>query len=75
MQSNKTNFGGTMCRKTARTGLWGDKYLDKLDIVIKEQYSQNELNELDNCGKVIQVLGLPKIFVIPLVDRAFRTHL
>jgi glyoxylase-like metal-dependent hydrolase (beta-lactamase superfamily II) len=52
----------------------GDKYLDKLDLVVKEYYLQNESAPLENCRKVITTLGLPPLFVIPLVDRAFRTH-
>lgn len=49
-------------------------YLNKLDIVVQEYYSQNELNPLENCRKVIKSLNLPSAFVIPLVDIAFKTH-
>ncbi|MDP4209703.1 MAG: MBL fold metallo-hydrolase [Bacteroidota bacterium] len=52
-----------------------ENYLNKLDIAVKEYYLQDELNALDNCGKVINALGLPPVFVVSLVDRAFRTHL
>jgi Zn-dependent hydrolases, including glyoxylases len=52
-----------------------ENYLNKLDIAIKEYYLQDELNALDNCEKVIKALGLPPVFVVSLVDRAFRTHL
>jgi len=52
----------------------GEKYLEKIDSVVKKQYIQNELNPLDNCKKVIKELKLPRIFVNPLVDKAFRTH-
>jgi len=52
----------------------GEIYLDKLDLAVKEHYSQKELNSLDNCGKVIKALGLPLLFIIPLVDKAFKTH-
>ena len=53
----------------------GQAYLNKLDNTIKQYYSQNELKPLDNCDKVIKALNLPLLFVIPLVDRAFITHL
>lgn len=52
----------------------GENYLNKLDMAVKQYYRQNELNPLDNCSKVIRELNLPPVFVIPLVDRAFRTH-
>lgn len=52
----------------------GENYLNKLDSAVKEHYCQNESTPLDNCNKVIKALGLPHVFVMPLVDRAFRTH-
>jgi hydroxyacylglutathione hydrolase len=52
----------------------GENYLDKIDTAVKEYYSETELNALDNCCKVINALGLPPVFIVPLVDRAFRTH-
>ena len=53
----------------------GETYLHKLDSIIRECYAETESNPLDNCRKVITAAGLPAIFAIPLVDRAFRTHL
>ena len=53
----------------------GDRYLDRLDGAIKKYYVDKEIKPLENCTKVIEALGLPLIFVAPLVDRAFRTHL
>jgi hydroxyacylglutathione hydrolase len=52
----------------------GEHYLNRLDSAVKEYYSRNEFNALENCKKVIQALGLPPLFVTSLVDRAFRTH-
>jgi hydroxyacylglutathione hydrolase len=52
----------------------GEDYLNKLDLAVNQYYSQKEFKTLDNCEKVIKALDLPPIFVIPLVDRAFRTH-
>jgi len=52
----------------------GETYLNKLDIAVKEFYSQKELNPLDNCANVINALNLPPVFAIPLVDSAFKTH-
>jgi hydroxyacylglutathione hydrolase len=53
----------------------GNQYLDRLDRAIKKYYVDKETTSLENCTKVIEALGLPLIFVVPLVDRAFRTHL
>ncbi|HEX3009287.1 MAG TPA: hypothetical protein VHO90_16905, partial [Bacteroidales bacterium] len=52
----------------------GEKYLDKLDDAVRKFYSEREENPMDNCRKVIGSLGLPPVFVNPLVERAFRTH-
>lgn len=52
----------------------GEKYLDRIDNAVKKFYPEKELNALDNCRKVINELGLPPVFIVPLVDRAFRTH-
>jgi glyoxylase-like metal-dependent hydrolase (beta-lactamase superfamily II) len=52
----------------------GEKYMDKLDNAVRKYYSQREENPMDNCRKVIESLGLPPVFVNPLVERAFRTH-
>ena len=52
----------------------GENYLDKIDTAVKEYYSEKESNALDNCRKVINELGLPPVFIVPLVDRAFKTH-
>lgn len=53
----------------------GEKYLEKLDLAVKENYLQKESAPLENCRKVITAQGLPPLFAIPLVDKAFRTHL
>jgi glyoxylase-like metal-dependent hydrolase (beta-lactamase superfamily II) len=52
----------------------GEKYLDRIDVAVKKFYPEKESNPLDNCRKVINDLGLPPVFIVPLVDRAFRTH-
>lgn len=51
-----------------------EAYLNKLDLAVKQYYSESELNALDNCSNVIKALNLPPFFAIPLVDRTFKTH-
>ena len=52
----------------------GEEYLHTLDAAVKQHYSQKESKPLENCKKVITAMKLPPVFVIPLVDRAFKTH-
>ncbi len=50
------------------------QYLHKIDAAVKKHYTQNEEEKLEFCNKVINELELPSLFVVPLVDNAFRTH-
>ncbi len=52
----------------------GKNYLKKIDHCVRKHYNNN-INSMENCKNVIDELGLPPLFITPLVDRAFRTHL
>jgi hydroxyacylglutathione hydrolase len=51
----------------------GESYLSKVDTVVKKHYL-NEQSDLGCCRKVITELGLPPVFVIPMVHKAFLSH-
>lgn len=53
----------------------GDMYLIKLDRAVHEYYSEDESRPLSSCRKVIEALGLPELFINPITDRAFYSHL
>jgi hydroxyacylglutathione hydrolase len=71
-----SSWTSPMSDKSEIAKLFGDaeSYLNRLDIAVKQYYPQNEVKTLENCGKVISSLNLPPFYVVPLVDRAFRTH-
>jgi hydroxyacylglutathione hydrolase len=51
----------------------GESYLSKVDMAVKKHYL-NEQSDLGCCRKVITELGLPPVFVIPMVHKAFLSH-
>jgi glyoxylase-like metal-dependent hydrolase (beta-lactamase superfamily II) len=51
----------------------GEGYLERLDTVVRRHYAATGA-DMGSCGKVIAELGLPKTFAIPLVHRAFLSH-
>ncbi len=51
----------------------GERYLSKVDTVVKKHYL-NEQADLSCCRNVITELGLPPIFIIPMVHNAFLSH-
>lgn len=53
----------------------GKNYLLQLDNAVHEHYRDAETAPLENCAKVITALKLPPLFINPIVDRAFRSHL
>lgn len=53
----------------------GEKYLIKLDMGVKQYYSSKEENTLENCKRLIDNLGLPPIYINPVVHRAFQSHI
>ena len=53
----------------------GSKYLELIDLVVKESYIGEENKPFEFCEKVIAALGMPAFFKNPICDRAFRTHL
>jgi glyoxylase-like metal-dependent hydrolase (beta-lactamase superfamily II) len=52
----------------------GEEYMKKLDEAVKNIYEGEEPEPLYFCRKVINKLGLPEFYVMPIVDRAFRGH-
>lgn len=51
-----------------------ENYLKTLDETVKSVYLGEESEPLEFCGKAISKLGLPDLYVNPIVDRAFRGH-
>jgi hydroxyacylglutathione hydrolase len=51
----------------------GEAYLAKIDAVVKKYYL-NRQADMSCCRNVIAELGLPPVFVIPMVHRAFLSH-
>jgi hydroxyacylglutathione hydrolase len=52
----------------------GEGYLKTLDEAVTAIYAGEESVPLEFCRKAILKLGLPDIYVNPIVDRAFRGH-
>lgn len=53
----------------------GYEYLKLLDQTVKQNYIGEESETLEFCKKVISQLNLSPVFVMPIVDKAFRSHL
>ena len=57
----------------------GKSYLTQIDTAVQKHYHSPEFATepapLENCTKVITTLGLPPLFINPITDRAFRSHL
>ena len=51
----------------------GEAYMLKIDTVVKKHYLTGQAS-MECCRNVIADLGLPPIFVIPLVHKAFLSH-
>jgi hydroxyacylglutathione hydrolase len=51
----------------------GEEYLLKVNAVVNKYYS-NEKSGMDSCRNVITELGLPPAFLMPMVHRAFLSH-
>ncbi len=52
----------------------GEEYLDKLDASVKQHYRNNGNDDLDTCKKVITELGLPQVYINPIVHKSFISH-
>jgi hydroxyacylglutathione hydrolase len=52
----------------------GEEYMAEIDKAVKESYIGDEPEPLAFCKKALDMLGLPPFFVMPIVDRAFRSH-
>ena len=53
----------------------GEGYMKFIDSVVKDCYKDKTTNTLDSCKIAIDKLGLPPFLVIPVVDKAFKSHL
>lgn len=53
----------------------GYEYLALLDQTVKQYYIGKETEPLEFCKKVISQLRLSPIFIMPIVDKAFYSHL
>jgi glyoxylase-like metal-dependent hydrolase (beta-lactamase superfamily II) len=52
----------------------GESYMARLNQAVNEVYVGEESSRLEFCRKVILKLGLPDLYTMPIVDRAFRGH-
>jgi glyoxylase-like metal-dependent hydrolase (beta-lactamase superfamily II) len=52
----------------------GEAYLSRIDTVVKKYYL-NRQADMNSCKNVIAELGLPPVFAIPMVHRAFLSHI
>jgi hydroxyacylglutathione hydrolase len=52
----------------------GEVYLKQIDKAVKENYTGEESQPLDQCRKTVAQIGLPPFLVNAIVDRAFRSH-
>lgn len=53
----------------------GEVYMQRIDSAVKECYQINCENSLECCKAALDKLGLPPFMVMPIVDRAFKSHL
>jgi len=53
----------------------GEMYLKTVDQAVRTNYAGNESTALEFCRKTIVQLGLPPFLAVPVVDKAFRSHL
>ena len=53
----------------------GEEYLAMIDKTVKKTYSGTEPAPLMFCRQTVEDLQLPPVFVNPIVDKAFRSHL
>ena len=53
----------------------GEEYMRHINSVVEECYKSDDAGTLNNCKKAVEKLGLPPFLVVPVVDRAFKSHL
>lgn len=53
----------------------GEEYLKTLDQAVKSNYSGTETKPFEFCSNTLTILGLPPFLAVPIVDKAFRSHL
>lgn len=52
----------------------GEKYINEIDDKVKKFYHSGDCG-MESCRKVISELKLPELFVMPMVHKAFLSHL
>jgi len=53
----------------------GEEYMAHIDSVVTECYQDDDTGTLNNCKKAVEKLGLPPFLIMPVVDRAFKSHI
>ena len=53
----------------------GSAYMLELDNAIKLNYILSNLNQNEACMNTLKMIGLPTFLAVPVVDKAFRSHI
>jgi len=53
----------------------GEEYMEKIEMIVKETYKEDEPGSFIFCSETIGKLGLPSFLATPVVDNAFKSHL
>lgn len=53
----------------------GEEYMRQIDGVVRECYTDKNADSMAFCRMAVDKLGLPPFLVIPIVDKAFKSHL
>lgn len=53
----------------------GVRYLERIDEAVKNCYNSKDPEIPDPCKSTIAKLGLPQFLAVPVVDKAFKSHL
>ena len=68
----KPAFGGVEFMELLSAG---EKYLQLINKTVKDHYRDRQSASMDDCAAVIHALGLPPVYVNPIVHNAFLSHL
>lgn len=53
----------------------GSAYVNRIDKAVKLNYNQSNLCVNEACKDTLKMIGLPPFLAVPVVDRAFRSHI
>lgn len=53
----------------------GEEYMRRIDCVVKDCYKDKSTDSMGFCKMAVEKLGLPPFLAIPIVDKAFKSHL